>query len=222
MKKLSLEHTFVCDMDWDTMPGNDTHRHCENCNRTIVNFSKMTEKQAYKLVSKMLEEDEMCGLFEVDGDRILFEPEPISRATKLAAAAAVVLPLMGGCDDQAKAVAPEQTVAHPVAVTPTPEPAGAVLKIDSAPADNDEFACDPEAHEMELTKRDLAALEAKSAMFELLHPRDSAEDLEAVIPKGEATSVEVLQYQRNNRGRRPGKMAASHMIDITRDRDRQK
>ena len=118
---------------------------------------------------------------------------------------------MGGCDQPATTTAPIHTEARPVAVSPTP--AGAVLTIEPK-SNTDELvrdeACDHEAYEAELARRNLAVLEAKSAMFDLLTPQDAAQS-EVIVPDYPSKGIEEMHYRRIESRRLPGKMRAAPM-----------
>lgn len=123
LKVLKLDQTFACSEDWNAMDGDARRRHCAQCDRHLVNFSKFTEKQALRMLKQELQEDELCGVFNIRDGRILFQPEPI-RFRNLSAAAVAVslsLPLLGACGDAGaeqvqEVVSPQQPVEaeHPV------------------------------------------------------------------------------------------------------------
>jgi len=56
-----------CSADWDSMPGTDRVRHCDQCNKNVYNLSEMTRRQAESLLRET--EGQMCARLyrRVDG-----------------------------------------------------------------------------------------------------------------------------------------------------------
>lgn len=102
MKKLAVEFEFECDEDWDQMTGDERQRFCAACKKHLVNYSAMTEREAFALLNAQLDDD-ICGVFVLDGDQIVFQPEVIqqtkfSAAKRLTQAAILSAPLLAACD----------------------------------------------------------------------------------------------------------------------------
>lgn len=98
-KQLRLEQSFACDEDWNAMPGDSQRRHCAECNRTLVNLSKLTEIEAYAIAQKELKTGHFCCVFEIEDGRIHFAAAP-SRVPNLVRAAALSLPLFAACESE--------------------------------------------------------------------------------------------------------------------------
>ncbi len=102
-KQLRLEQSFACDEDWNAMPGDSRRRHCAECNRTLVNLSKLTEIEAYRIAQKELKTGHFCCVFEIEDGRIHFAAAP-SRVPNLVRAAALSLPLLAACESEEPSV----------------------------------------------------------------------------------------------------------------------
>src|SRR5260370_28893979 len=48
-----------CAADWDSMPGSDRVRHCDQCNKNVYNLSEMTRRQAEALLRE--KEGQLCA-----------------------------------------------------------------------------------------------------------------------------------------------------------------
>src|SRR5258705_549057 len=48
-----------CSADWDSMPGSDRVRHCDQCNKNVYNLSEMTRRQAEALIRE--KEGQLCA-----------------------------------------------------------------------------------------------------------------------------------------------------------------
>lgn len=222
-KPLRLEHTFACDEDWDAMPGNAKRRHCSECDRHLLNLSEFTERQAHSLATQMAEKGEFCAVFDLDGDRILFQPEPPSRIPRFVTAAALTLPLMAACEDapRATAVPGDATVnvAGPnvqVEAIETVETQGAA----ALPRDGEEFvACsDEELAEMK-EKRNSQQIEARSKLFEILEGGEVVEAAleDTVITGTKNPTIEEIQAQRQRGRKLMGKIRAPDLVIRERD-----
>jgi hypothetical protein len=62
-----------CDMNWDSMRGDDRVRHCASCGKHVYNFTSMSPDEATSLLKA--QEPEICGrLFErPDGTLVMSE-----------------------------------------------------------------------------------------------------------------------------------------------------
>ncbi|MFB6263086.1 MAG: hypothetical protein ABEL76_05595 [Bradymonadaceae bacterium] len=94
-----LEIEFACGQSWSDLVGFGARRHCEQCEREVVNLSEMTEEEARDLLSG---DDPPCARIEVDGDgELQFQEESQLRiqrkgARRLLLGAALALPLGSG------------------------------------------------------------------------------------------------------------------------------
>gem|GEM_PF-6264579 len=137
MKKSNKQITVPspCSQDWFDMDaeGEQPARFCNQCQEHVYDISSMTRREALAFMEK--HRWQVCVNYEVDEDgEILYAPEPPSRwarqldgALRLAAAAALVVPLLSACEE-----APEQI--QPTASTPI------VISADGAKINADETA----------------------------------------------------------------------------------
>lgn len=61
-KVKKIELSFVCDEDWNKMSPVDSGRHCSSCQKTVVNFSGMSDAQIVAFYAKS-ENEKTCGQF---------------------------------------------------------------------------------------------------------------------------------------------------------------
>ncbi|HSY75997.1 MAG TPA: TonB family protein [Bacteroidia bacterium] len=64
MKKstsIVVEVPKPCHENWDKMTPNEQGRHCSSCNKTVVDFSKYTDKELFEFLSKI--KGSVCGRF---------------------------------------------------------------------------------------------------------------------------------------------------------------
>lgn len=63
-RKTPIHHvnlSFVCDKDWNSMAPRETGRHCEGCNKTVIDF---TDKSLDELQSTFAANKHQCGRFK--------------------------------------------------------------------------------------------------------------------------------------------------------------
>jgi TonB family protein len=87
MKKstsIVVEVPTPCHENWDKMTPNEKGRHCSNCNKTVVDFSKYTDKELFEFLSKTKES--VCGRlnpYQVNRPITVYQPENSSLWQKL-------------------------------------------------------------------------------------------------------------------------------------------
>ncbi len=92
-----------CDASWQAMQGDDRRRHCDHCDRDVVNLSQMTEREAEAFLA---DHHAPCVRYHVTADdEIVFRDPQVTRqqtgARELLGAAALVAPLLvvgAGCE----------------------------------------------------------------------------------------------------------------------------
>lgn len=98
-----------CEVSYDAMTPRGAGRHCEDCDRVVVNLSALTERQAISLFRES--GGDLCGFVHHDGrGDPLFKPEPragIAVGALLAGALAACEPT----SEPTSAAAPLETVA---------------------------------------------------------------------------------------------------------------
>ncbi len=85
-----------CNADWDTMPGDDTTRHCGECDQSVTDLSMMTREEATALVVTTDSEGRPpCAQYGLtDTGQIIFQPQlirPERRFGRLLAVAALAV-----------------------------------------------------------------------------------------------------------------------------------
>jgi len=192
-KPIRLEHTFACDVGWENLDGDGKQRHCSQCDRHLHNLSLYTEREAYRIAKGLMKEETFCAVFELEGDRIKFQPETPSRIPKFVGAAALALPLLAACDERSKpeAVSPQQEVVEPAIQE---DPGAAAL---AAPPVDEIVNCSQEelAELQEAAKlseeRKEKQREARSALFEILEGGEVVEAaLEPTVLEGDKFNLE--------------------------------
>ena len=185
MKPLKLEFAFECDKQWDAKTLDRPCHFCDHCNHTVTNLSQMTERQAFRVVNERLGSDDFCVSFQIRGDAIVFQPEPVPHKAAFAAAALTVL--LAGCDEPRQLTEPE-----------IPAIAGAVSP-GFEPVDTEKSA--EERHETKRkdasarAERNWKSRQAKSALFEVLGPNVGATRTDRAIIRA--------TYRRMGRVRKP-------------------
>lgn len=86
MKRDEARIRTPCPAEWDDMRGDDTHRHCDTCDKTVHNLSAMTEAEARAVVAPK----GVCVRYELDtGTGRIRHRTPSTFAVRLTAAAAL-------------------------------------------------------------------------------------------------------------------------------------
>ncbi len=86
MKRDEAPIRTPCPARWDDMRGDDTHRHCDTCDKTVHNLSAMTEAEARAVVAPK----GVCVRYELDtGTGRIRHRTPPTFAVRLTAAAAL-------------------------------------------------------------------------------------------------------------------------------------
>ncbi len=111
-----------CDADWDAMPGDNSRRHCDDCNRSVHHISTMSRAEAECLVSSRDKEGRPpCARYGVDAaGEIVFQPiltRPERRFGRFVALAALAAVGAGGA---AVAVSGATTTVAPTPVSELP------------------------------------------------------------------------------------------------------
>lgn len=138
-RRFDIEIPSPCAQAWDEMDAergaNGAARFCNQCQEDVYDISSMTRREAEAFMEA--HRWQVCVNYEIDDEgKIIYAPEPPSRwarqldgALRLAAAAALVVPLSSACDE-----APEQV--EPTASTPIEiSSEGAKIKVDEADVD---------------------------------------------------------------------------------------
>jgi hypothetical protein len=60
-KKIQLSVPKPCTQAWDDMTPNTTGRHCDNCNSSVIDFSKFTDKEIIEVLKSI--KGSFCGRF---------------------------------------------------------------------------------------------------------------------------------------------------------------
>jgi len=60
MKKYKVSLSFQCNEDWNKMTQMEKGRHCDSCNKIVVDFSPLTDSQ---IVNYLLQNKNTCGKF---------------------------------------------------------------------------------------------------------------------------------------------------------------
>jgi len=86
MKKpvaLSLSIPQPCHENWDNMTPNEKGRFCANCQKTVIDFTKWTDKALFEFFAK--QKETVCGRFTDYqlGHEIHLPPQPHSRLYKI-------------------------------------------------------------------------------------------------------------------------------------------
>jgi outer membrane protein OmpA-like peptidoglycan-associated protein len=115
MAKVRLQ--FACDERWHTMRRVPGGRHCDRCDKRVVDLRRMTERQAL-LVASLFPPGDLCARLPAVRDGVpTFRAEPARRA--LAPAVLVTAALASGCSAPAVATAdPATTSAKSTPVQP--------------------------------------------------------------------------------------------------------
>ncbi len=125
MKKLAKQITVPspCSQDWFDMDdsGEQPARFCNQCQEHVHDISSMTRREALAFMEK--HRWQVCVNYEVGEDgEILYAPEPPSRwarqldgALRLAAAAALVVPLLSACEESPEQIQP--TASTPIEIS---------------------------------------------------------------------------------------------------------
>jgi len=202
---IRLEHTFVCDKDWDELTGTGKERHCAQCDRHLHNLSLYTEREAHKLATQLLKEESFCAVFELEGDRILFKQEAPSRIPRAVGVAALAIPLLAACDERSEvkpqAVSAQSEVVAQDSPSTPPEPGAAALTRDEVVNCSDEELSNLKAKVS--AERSARMAEARSQLFEILEGGEVVEAaLEPTILEGNASTVETIMERRRHHHRR--------------------
>jgi hypothetical protein len=78
MRKKTILNLFIpnpCHEDWDNMSPNEKGRHCQSCNKTVIDFSQYTDKQLVEFFMKV--KDNICGRiskFQLERQLVYVEP----------------------------------------------------------------------------------------------------------------------------------------------------
>jgi len=213
-KRLRLEQAFACDEDWDAMPGDSKRRHCAECDRTLVNLSKLTEIEAYAFAQKELKTDHFCCVFEIEDDRIRFESAP-TRIPNLVRVAALSLPLLAACESPGSSANTEEVVqaigAEPL-LKEVDDSKGQEAEVAAAALHRSES--DASATPDTVTVEDMAEREARADSAKSLYFEIFVEDGHAK-PIGD---IEIIQRHRDLDSRRHHKPKVSMGIFIEANR----
>ncbi|HJL14332.1 MAG TPA: hypothetical protein RMH99_01680, partial [Sandaracinaceae bacterium LLY-WYZ-13_1] len=72
----AFEITDPCQEPWERMKPRAEGRYCERCERTVIDLSRMTRREAERRV-RAATEDRICVQLALDPlDRPVFRPEP--------------------------------------------------------------------------------------------------------------------------------------------------
>jgi len=124
-RKFDIEIPSPCARAWDEMDAergaNGAARFCNQCQEDVYDISSMTRREAQAFMEK--HRWQVCVNYEVDEEgKIIYAPEPPSRwarqlegALRLAAAAALVVPLASACDEAPEQVEP--TASAPIEIS---------------------------------------------------------------------------------------------------------
>lgn len=64
MKKINLSIQSPCSENWNTFTPNSQGRHCSKCDKTVIDFTSMTEEELKKYF--LNQESKLCGRFRPD------------------------------------------------------------------------------------------------------------------------------------------------------------
>jgi len=77
MNKINLTGLKKCDQLWDEMMPNECGRLCQKCNKTIIDFRKLSDEEMTKI--HLFKTEPICGIYR--SDQLEY---PVSNSRKLA------------------------------------------------------------------------------------------------------------------------------------------
>jgi hypothetical protein len=118
---IKLDIPTPCHEDWDKMTPNEKGRHCDSCNKTVVDFTNYTDKQLAEFFSKI--KGSVCGRLtssQMQTQLVYAEPSRYSFLHKLLFGTAMTLSLTGSANGNYIPSAPQ--LQNPVAVNNDTKP----------------------------------------------------------------------------------------------------
>lgn len=61
MRNYTIKFTYQCDNKWDEMIPQDNGRHCGSCNKVVVDFTQMSDRD---IIQYLMKNTHTCGLFK--------------------------------------------------------------------------------------------------------------------------------------------------------------
>ncbi|HWY97832.1 MAG TPA: hypothetical protein VNY36_01995 [Bacteroidia bacterium] len=107
---LKLSIPTPCHENWDNMSPNEKGRHCQSCNKTVVDFSQYTDKQLIDFFLKV--KDNICGRiskFQLERQLVYVEPSKHPFFNKLLYGTALAAGLSTVANAQQNATTPQPT-----------------------------------------------------------------------------------------------------------------
>ena len=119
-KDLKLSIPRPCSADWDGMTANNIGRHCDSCQKTVVDLSNFTDKELIEFFKKAT--GKICGRlnpYQIDRPMPMIEQSRHSLLYKTLLGTAVVAGISTSVQGQTTAQTPPPTVQKPIATYAT-------------------------------------------------------------------------------------------------------
>jgi hypothetical protein len=88
MKNYTVKYTYQCDNKWDEMEPTGNGRHCGSCNKVVVDFTQIPDKD---IIQYLLKNTHTCGLFRKNQLNRSMVLHPVKRRSNWPAIAALLI-----------------------------------------------------------------------------------------------------------------------------------